>query len=166
MSLSESYIKIHHLLKSVGEYHSVDGGKRWDKREYPASISSDRVHIRYGDEGGLDKDGVIEIRPGVADLNLGKSHYAQVRIMVDDSHYLKGMAMYSDNIPDGADVVFNTNKKSGTPKMDVLKRRKMILKIHLELISRLMVKVFMMILRENIQTLKPVRNSLCLPLTS
>lgn len=112
------------LIQSVGEYHSVDGGTRWDKREYPSSISADRVHIRYGDEGGLDKDGVIEIRPGVADLNLGKSHYAQVRIMVDDSHYLKGMAMYSDNIPDGADIVFNTNKKSGTPKMDVLKEKK------------------------------------------
>lgn len=84
-------------------------------------MSSDRVCIRYGDEGGLDKDGVIEIRRGVADLNLGKSHYAQVRIMVDDSHYLKGMAVYSDDIPEGYDVVFNTNKKSGTPKMKVLK---------------------------------------------
>lgn len=108
-------------IKSVGDYHSTDGGKTWDKREYPSSISSDRVQIRYGDEGGLGKDGVIEIRPGVADLNLGNSHYAQVRIMVDNSHYLKGMAMYSDDIPDGVDIVFNTNKKSGTPKMDVLK---------------------------------------------
>ena len=108
-------------IKSVGDYHSTDGGKTWDKREYPSSISSDRVKIRYGDEGGLGKDGVIEIRPGVADLNLGNSHYAQVRIMVDNSHYLKGMAMYSDDIPDGVDIVFNTNKKSGTPKMDVLK---------------------------------------------
>ena len=108
-------------IKSVGDYHSTDGGKTWDKREYPSSINSDRVKIRYGDEGGLGKDGVIEIRPGVADLNLGNSHYAQVRIMVDNSHYLKGMAMYSDDIPDGVDIVFNTNKKSGTPKMDVLK---------------------------------------------
>lgn len=108
-------------IKSVGDYHSTDGGKTWDKREYPSSISSDRVKVRYGDEGGLGKDGVIEIRPGVADLNLGNSHYAQVRIMVDNSHYLKGMAMYSDDIPDGVDIVFNTNKKLGTPKMDVLK---------------------------------------------
>lgn len=108
-------------IKSVGDYHSTDGGKTWDKREYPSSISSDRVKVCYGDEGGLGKDGVIEIRPGVADLNLGNSHYAQVRIMVDNSHYLKGMAMYSDDIPDGVDIVFNTNKKSGTPKMDVLK---------------------------------------------
>ena len=104
-------------IKSFGDYHSTDGGITWDKREYPASIKSDRVKIRYGDEGGIDKDGVIEIRRGVADLDLGNSHYAQVRILVDGTHYLKGMAMYSDDMPDGADIVFNTNKKSGTPKL-------------------------------------------------
>lgn len=110
------------LVKSVGDYHSTDGGESWDKREYPASIDSSRVKIRYGDEGGALKDGVIEIRRGVADLDLGDSHYAQVRILVDGTHYLKGMAMYSDDMPDGADIVFNTNKHTGTPKMDVLKK--------------------------------------------
>lgn len=110
------------LVKSVGEYHSSDGGESWDKREYPASISSDRVKIRYAEEGGLGKDGVIELRRGVADLDLGASHYAQVRIMVDGTHYLKGMAMYSDDMPDGADIIFNTNKRTGTSKMDVLKK--------------------------------------------
>lgn len=109
-------------IKSVGDYHSKDGGQRWDKREYPASIKSSRIKVQYGDEGGADKDGVIELRRGVADLDLGKSHYAQVRILVDGTHYLKGMAMYSDDIPDGVDIVFNTNKKKGTPKMDVLKK--------------------------------------------
>ena len=110
------------MIKPVGEYHSTDGGKTFDKREYPSSIDSSRVKIRYGDEGGTAKDGVIEIRRGVQDLDLGNSHYAQVRILVDGSHYLKGMAMYSDNMPDGVDIVFNTNKKSGTPKMDVMKK--------------------------------------------
>lgn len=110
------------LVKSVGNYHSTDGGESWDKREYPASIDSSRVKILYGDEGGALKDGVIEIRRGVADLDLGDSHYAQVRILVDGTHYLKGMAMYSDDMPDGADIVFNTNKHTGTPKMDVLKK--------------------------------------------
>lgn len=109
------------LMKSVGEYHSSDGGESWDKREYPASIDSSRVKILYGDEGGALKDGVIEIRRGVADLDLGDSHYAQVRILVDGTHYLKGMAMYSEDMPDGVDIVFNTNKHSGTPKMDVMK---------------------------------------------
>ena len=110
------------LVKSVGDYHSTDGGESWDKREYPVSIDSSRVKILYGDEGGALKDGVIEIRRGVADLDLGDSHYAQVRILVDGTHYLKGMAMYSDDMPDGADIVFNTNKHTGTPKMDVLKK--------------------------------------------
>lgn len=110
------------LVKSVGDYHSKDGGLTYNKLEYPASISSDRVKVRYGDEGGASKDGVIELRRGVADLDLGNSHYAQVRILVDGTHYLKGMAMYSDNIPEGSDIVFNTNKKSGTDKMDVLKK--------------------------------------------
>jgi DNA-binding NarL/FixJ family response regulator len=110
------------LVKSVGDYHSTDGGESWDKREYPASIDSSRVKILYGDEGGALKDGVIEIRRGVADLDLGDSHYAQVRILVDGTHYLKGMAMYSDDMPDGVDIVFNTNKHTGTPKMDVLKK--------------------------------------------
>lgn len=88
---------------------------------YPQSIDSSRVAIKYGDKGGEAMDGVIEIRRGVEDLSLGKSNYAQVRIAVDDKMYLKGMAIYSDNIPDGKDIVFNTNKASGTPIEKVLK---------------------------------------------
>ena len=108
-------------IDSVADYHSTDGGVRWDKREYPSSIDRDRVEIKYGDAGGSDMDGVILIRPGVKDLDLGNSHYAQVRIMVDGTHYLKGMAMYSDEIPDGKDIVFNTNKPTGTAFEKVLK---------------------------------------------
>lgn len=109
------------LIKSVGDYHSEDGGGSYNKIEYPQSIDSKRVYINYGDQGGTSKDGVIEIRRGVEDLDLGKSHYAQVRILVDGTHYLKGMAMYSDDIPDGCDIVFNTNKKTGTPQEKVFK---------------------------------------------
>ena len=117
------------MIQSVGDYATVDDGGRWYKREPPASIDASRVKIKYGDEGpagntGSDKDGVIEIRPGVKDLDLGPAHYAQVRIMVNGTHYLKGMAMYSDDIPDGYDIVFNTNKKTGTPKLDVMKKVK------------------------------------------
>lgn len=108
-------------IQSVGNYHSTDGGNSWTEIKYPASIDSNRVNIRYGDKGGAAKDGVIEIRRGVDDLNLGNSHYAQVRILVDGTHYLKGMAMYSDDMPDGCDIVFNTNKQSGTPKNKVMK---------------------------------------------
>lgn len=109
------------MIQPIGEYSSKDGGFTYEKREYPSSISSDRISVRYGDQGGAAKDGVIELRRGVQDLDLGNSHYAQVRIMVDGTHYLKGMAMYSDDIPDGYDVVFNTNKSSDTPKMKTLK---------------------------------------------
>ena len=111
-------------INSLGDYHSDDGGNTFTKLQRPASLDSSRVAIRYGDEGGLDKDGVMEIRRGVPDLDLGKSHYAQVRILVDGDHYLKGMAMYSDDLPDGVDIMFNTNKPSGTPKMKVLKEAK------------------------------------------
>ena len=111
-------------IDSLGDYHSDDGGETFAKLQRPSSLDSNRVAIRYGDEGGLDKDGVMEIRRGVPDLDLGKSHYAQVRILVDGDHYLKGMAVYSDDLPDGVDVMFNTNKPSGTPKMKVLKEAK------------------------------------------
>lgn len=111
-------------IDSLGDYHSDDGGDTFSKLQRPASLDSSRVAIRYGDEGGLDKDGVIEIRRGVPDLDLGKSHYAQVRILVDGDHYLKGMAVYSDDLLPGVDIMFNTNKPSGTPKMKVLKEAK------------------------------------------
>ena len=79
------------------------------------SISSKRLQVRYNEEGGLAKDGLIEIRRGVEDLSLGKAMYAQVRIAVDGTHYLKGMAVYADDLPDGVDIRFNTNKHVGTP---------------------------------------------------
>lgn len=85
----------------------------------PVSLDSNRVAVRYAEDGGEAKDGVIEIRKGVADLSMGKNAYAQVRIAVDDTHYLKGMAMYSDakDWPEGVDIMFNTNKSKDTPKI-------------------------------------------------
>lgn len=111
------YDNVHNLM----EYTSTDDGETFHKLQYPASMDSKRLQIRYAEEGGLAKDGLIELRRGVPDLSLGESHYAQVRILVDGDHYLKGMAVYSDDMPDGVDVVFNTNKKQGTPMNKVLK---------------------------------------------
>lgn len=112
-------------IHSVGDYYSYDNGESFRKAfEYPASMSSKRLQICYAEEGGLKKDGVIEIRRGCKDLSLGESHYAQVRILVDDDRYLKGMAIYSDDLPPGVDVRFNTNKKKGTDMRDVLKKIK------------------------------------------
>lgn len=104
-------------IHSIVDYHSDDGGDTYRKVQYPESLSSSRVAVRYGDQGGSGMDGVIEIRPGVKDLSLGDARYAQVRILVDGTHYLKGMAMYSNSLPDGVDVRFNTNKKTGTPML-------------------------------------------------
>lgn len=87
----------------------------------PKSISSKRIEISYAEDGGSEKDGVIELRPGVEGLDLGEARYAQVRIAVDGKLYLKGMAVYSNDLPDGVDVRFNTNKKRGTPIEDTLK---------------------------------------------
>lgn len=112
-------------VNSLRDYISYDGGETFRKAfEYPSSLDSKRLQIRYNEEGGINKDGVIELRRGVKDISLGDSHYAQVRIMVDGTHYLKGMAVYSDNMPDGVDVIFNTNKHVGTPTKDVLKKIK------------------------------------------
>lgn len=87
-------------------------------------LTIDRVKVRYSEEGGGDKDGVIELRRGVKDLDLGSSKYAQVRIGVNGTHFLKGMAMYGDNMPDGYDVVFNTNKHNTGNKLDAMKELK------------------------------------------
>lgn len=86
------------------------------------SISSKKVMVNYAEDGGKDKDGVIEIRRGAEGLDLGNANYAQVRIGVDGTHYLKGMAVYADDLPDGIDIRFNTNKHVGTPKADVFKK--------------------------------------------
>ena len=115
-------------VQTVKDYISRDGGETYEKKfTYPSSMDSKRLMIRYKDDVGADgakgieKDGIIELRRGVDDLSLGESRYAQVRILVDGTHYLKGMAVYSDDMPDGIDVVFNTNKDKSVPKNKVLK---------------------------------------------
>lgn len=111
-------------VKTIDDYESQDMGETFHKKfTYPSSLDSKRLMVRYADDVGADgakgieKDGIIELRRGVEDLSLGDSRYSQVRILVDGTHYLKGMAVYSDNMPDGVDVVFNTNKSKDTPAL-------------------------------------------------
>lgn len=112
-------------VHSLNEYISRDGGDTYEKKfHYPESMDSKRLMIRYKEDGGIDKDGVIELRRNVPDLSLGESRYSQVRILVDGDRYLKGMALYSDDMPDGVDVIFNTNKSKDVPMRDVLKKIK------------------------------------------
>ena len=112
-------------VNTMKEYITRDGGETFEKKfNYPASMDSKRMKIRYSEEGGEQRDGLVELRRNVPDLSLGESRYSQVRILVDGTHYIKGMAVYSDDMPKGVDVVFNTNKKKGTPMTDVLKKIK------------------------------------------
>ncbi len=110
-------------IKSIAGY-SEDGGRSFLGLEPPKVIDSKRIKIVYNEEGGKEKDGVIEIRRGVDELSLGQSRYAQVRIAVDGDRYMKGMAIYSDNMPDGIDILYNTTKKIGTHPDDVFKSMK------------------------------------------
>ena len=110
---SYDYSKIH----SITDYATNDDGETFHAYKYPNSVDSKRIQIKYAEEGGVDRDGVIELRRGVPDLSLGNANYAQVRILVDGTHYLKGMAVYSDDLPEGVDIRFNTNKSKGTPML-------------------------------------------------
>lgn len=112
-------------ISSLNDITSRDGGDTLEPSfRYPKSMDSNRLAIRYAEEGGAEKDGQVEIRRGVKDLYLGDGvNYAQVRILVDDTHYIKGMAIYSDDLPDGVDVMFNSNKSinKSDNKLDYLK---------------------------------------------
>ena len=111
-------------IKLINGY-SEDNGRTMLNIEPPVSVDSKRIQINYESP----KDGVIELRRGVDDISLGNANYAQVRIAVDGTHYLKGMAMYSDNMPPGIDIMFNTNKHPDTPMMSPNKDDPQVLKM-------------------------------------
>lgn len=115
-------------IQTISDYISRDGGETYEKKfTYPSSLDSKRLKVLLADDIGTDgrpareKDGIIELRRGVEDLSLGESRYSQVRILVDNKSYLKGMAVYSDNMPDGVDVVFNTSKSSYDKALKAIK---------------------------------------------
>ena len=121
------------VVQDVGKIKSIDAISEDYGRTFATSdlglkpiknVESSRIQVKYGEEGGKLKDGVIELRRGVEDLDLGGSKYAQVRIAVDGTHYLKGMAIYNDNMPEGVDIIFNTNKNPTGNKLDAMKALK------------------------------------------
>ena len=121
-------------IKEKGSF-SDDGDTMNPPFRYPESMDKKRLAVRFSDgsvanadgtvysglskderKSGTAKDGLIEVRKGCKDLYFGTGvNYCQARILVDGSHYIKGMAVYSDNLPDGVDVLFNTNKDSSVP---------------------------------------------------
>lgn len=112
-------------IHSIDDVISRDRGETFEPAfVYPKSLDSNRIQVRYREDGGDKKDGVIELRRGVEDISLGNSHYSQVRVLVDDEYYLKGMAVYSDDMPPGVDVIFNTNKEKQKSKHETFKKIK------------------------------------------
>jgi predicted transcriptional regulator len=123
----EGFIKMVDDIRFNADTNKVEPAVKHD----PINIDPKRISIRYADDilpdgsSGKDRDGTIELRRGVADLDMGGSLYAQVRIAVGGTHYMKGMAVYKDddNFPPGVDIIFNTNKThaSAPGKLDALK---------------------------------------------
>ena len=110
-------------IRLIQEY-SIDHGRSFMGVQPPISVNSRRIKVLYKEDGGDQADGVIYVRPGVKDLSIGNSQYGQVRVMVDNTHYLKGMAVYKDDLPDGVDLVFNTSAKNTGRKKDAMKEIK------------------------------------------
>ena len=103
-------------IQFIGSF-SQDGGRTYGKAQAPLSINPKRIGVKYKEDGGAEADGVVFVRPGVKDVSLGGAKYAQVRVKVGDTHYIKGMAVYKDDLPEGVDLMFHTNKSKGTPLM-------------------------------------------------
>ena len=104
---------------------SSDGGETYKSLQPPVSIDSKRVMVRFDDDepSGSSMDGVVQLRRGVPDLSLPpEAHYAQVRIAVDGTHYMKGMAIYAEDMPKGVDVIYNTTKNSSAGKLGAMKK--------------------------------------------
>ncbi len=107
-------------VHTMGIY-SEDEGRSFVRIQPPLNISSKRLSVNFKEDGGSNLDGAIYVRPGVPDLDMGKNVYAQVRIAVDGTHYLKGMAVIKHDMPDGVDLIFNTNKSRDVGKLGALK---------------------------------------------
>jgi hypothetical protein len=122
------YSDVYNKLDQVHQINefTTDGGKSFDHIQPPLNVDPKRVGVRYAEDGGSEMDGVIHVRRGVEDISLGNSKYAQVRIGVGGTHYLKGMAIYNDDLPKGVDLMFNTNKSDTGNKLDAMKPQKVI----------------------------------------
>ena len=124
--VTKKEIREHQEDIAIPNYYSEDHGFTLKPIEKPVPVDVNRIMIRYADDAdsGKARDGTIELRRGVKDLDLHNALYAQVRISVkpdsaakEGTHYLKGMALYSPDeskMPEGVDIIFNTNKPRGT----------------------------------------------------
>lgn len=77
------------------------------KYEFHKILDANRIEFVEGPT----YEGIIFIRENVPDLDLGGKHYAQIRLLTSENTLIKGMAMFSIDIPDGKDVVVHYNAK-------------------------------------------------------
>ncbi len=119
--ITKSHVDTHREDVRLITEHSVDYGRSYLSVQPPLSVNPRRIRINYGDQGGKEADGIIYVRPGVKDLAIGNSRYGQVRILVDGTHYLKGMAVYKEDMPPGVDLIFNTKAANTGRKKDAMK---------------------------------------------
>lgn len=115
----------------------------------PVRIDPSRIQVKYAEQGGTAKDGMIEIAatvdkngnivPRNPDLCIGYrpdgelARYSQVRIAVDGGKalagkdnptggmYIKGMAVYNTDLPKGVDILVNSNKSESKGLAKALK---------------------------------------------
>src|SRR5690606_8982485 len=66
-------------IKSITSW-SEDNGRTMLGIQPPLAVNPKRVQVKYAEDGGDKADGVIYVRPGVADVSIGTNRYAQVRI--------------------------------------------------------------------------------------
>lgn len=113
----------------IGVIHHTDpmSGYSMDNVRPVTNINPARVHVVYNVGGGSDKDGLMEFRPGIPELSLGTRRYAQVRVAVGGTHYLKGVAVMGKKFPKGKDIIFYTTKSpsaAGDDGLGALKPQK------------------------------------------
>lgn len=114
---------------AIPNFHAKDTGAIDFVPSEINNFSSNRVLVKYKNNGGAEKDGLIELRSGVPELNLGGKAYAQVRIGVDGTHFMKGMAVLRDDLPEGVDIVYNTSKLDTGNKLDAMKPQESVGKV-------------------------------------
>ncbi len=97
-------------IHTMGEW-TEDDGLTYFGIHTPLSVNAKRIEVKYDSP----EDGMVYVRPDVADLDMGKNQYAQVRVAVNDTHFIKGVAVRKPDLPPGVDLQVHTNKKAGTP---------------------------------------------------
>lgn len=122
----EDFKTVHRSYDQIGNFERIseDGGRTMRNITDPVPVDPKRVSVVFDEDGGSNKDGLIELRRGVDDLDMGEARYAQVRIQVGDKNYLKGMAVYADDLPPGIDIRFNTNKSRKVGELGSMKELK------------------------------------------